>query len=1500
MICHTDFTVLNRRHHCRACGAVVCGSCSEHTIVLDKDRRSTSSDSSRLINPTPDAVASDSDTSSGRSRGPVRVCNPCFAEIRDSRLTGGRVIASPLEAITSRKRRSTNRSIDEYGFVVDAKASAERTATIRQRVLAERQKQLKRWNTYFSKHDSIVVGSKTVKKLVRGGIPPELRGKVWPLLCGAVDMRAMSPDGMYASLVAQEKQLPSDADRSHIVQIDKDLRRTFPQNINFDGPEAEGIHILRRILVAYSFHNPSVGYCQSINFIVGVLLLFVDEEMAFWMLCSIVENIATIAAPSNRLKNSCYYSHDLEGIRVDQRVFSALVSQHLPRVYEKLQVMQMPLETLTINWFLCLFVNSMPLETALRVWDCMFNEGAKVIFRAGLAMLKINERIILRSRDMEDFLTSIQQAHSNALDSDMFIKTCFDRFWIGSFPFSRIARLREWHLEKLQELSQRVTPKFPDLSAFNKNTPKPVALESKTESATTVATNAAPAPSEQSPTGNMDQHQSSDIQAAGEVGKEHQRLDEDTVESEEIRRVQDQMRKLLSVTESLTEKRLSDIRASDSSADDNTDTDVADDEEPTSEIPSTPDSSDISKLIAKSNELARIRGRMASVSSLRRASSTQSSLAPVVEDSSSSSDDDDDDDDDDGTDNVGPPPPPPDSPEKVVVRRHTGIVVPATAGDLVHPPLFPATSTDHTTSADVDGDDVRPPILLMHSRDYSGSVSTLGSLNPSRRSTLDSVLTLPVYPGQVEITSDAGSDSDTEDEDAGWNSATRIDLAALERRILGDDDEDLDLIARMRSGSVAFSASSHVPHYPPPTGDVTPLASRRASTVPFVSSQLESDAPPTPTVVVETSSEYFDSLLEQRNMTRRRSQASPEELNGMMNELDIPAARRRASSAVEVKTIANAMSCNVTAAGEHNANAPVKATQASFWPTQQDNLTIEATPTTDGSTGSINSDPTFAHRLGNLNMLQQMDPATQYQTCRACEQVIGRAEQSVFALDSLWHPHHFACIDCMTPLIGITYYAPDNAPHCESCYLKTFGRKCTVCGEPVLNGIGSNNSKTTGSGAIFHMECASCCTCGAVPNAQTVRTFVQADDDRLFCAEDYRKHVLPKCNKCQRPIDLATEAGLKLGDGQYHESCLKCSVASCGRSLFTGTNSGTTVMTSSTFPGSFFCESHLTNLPRTSQMQCDTETETLLVQLCQSCHEPVDLSGEPLSRMCVVDSRHYHIACIVCDVCQDRPTANDGKDASPQFYSGGSYGSFLCAAHFLEKQSPVCAACRQAITDLTVMKKHHQHFYHNKCFFCSNEQCNEAFTSDDAPRAMVRPDGTVFCPVHFSMGRTIRPPPAARGSGSTSAAASDSKSTPSSSRSSNASNAVPMCSGCHKPIGLCVTVSIKRMSYHQDCVKCSTCSTALGISGGVFEKDQSLFCKPCFMSAFVNKCHGCNEYITSGQLLNLKDSTPGAAPDAVLHYHPDCFKCHLCSTEFPDNRYLMKDCHIVCPACFVK
>jgi len=61
------------------------------------------------------------------------------------------------------------------------------------------------------------------------------------------------------------------------IQIGLDIRRTFPEDPFF---KCEGnLEKLKRILLAYSRRNISIGYCQGFNFIVGKLLKVIENEV---------------------------------------------------------------------------------------------------------------------------------------------------------------------------------------------------------------------------------------------------------------------------------------------------------------------------------------------------------------------------------------------------------------------------------------------------------------------------------------------------------------------------------------------------------------------------------------------------------------------------------------------------------------------------------------------------------------------------------------------------------------------------------------------------------------------------------------------------------------------------------------------------------------------------------------------------------------------------------------------------------------------------------------------------------------------------------------------------------------------------------------------------------------------------------------------------------------------------------------------------------------------
>jgi hypothetical protein len=54
---------------------------------------------------------------------------------------------------------------------------------------------------------------------------------------------------------------------------------------------------------------------------------------------------------------------------------------------------------LSTPWFLCLYVGFVPLEVSLRILDLLFVHGSTILFKIGLAIIKINEEFIVDTLD---------------------------------------------------------------------------------------------------------------------------------------------------------------------------------------------------------------------------------------------------------------------------------------------------------------------------------------------------------------------------------------------------------------------------------------------------------------------------------------------------------------------------------------------------------------------------------------------------------------------------------------------------------------------------------------------------------------------------------------------------------------------------------------------------------------------------------------------------------------------------------------------------------------------------------------------------------------------------------------------------------------------------------------------------------------------------------------------------------------------------------------------
>nr|XP_004659216.2 TBC1 domain family member 8B isoform X1 [Jaculus jaculus] len=268
------------------------------------------------------------------------------------------------------------------------------------KMLKEKMKE-QSWNILFSEcgRGVSMFRTKKTRDLVVRGIPETLRGELWMLFSGAVNDMATNP-GYYAEVVEHSLGNSNLATE----EIERDLRRSLPEHPAFQSDT--GISALRRVLTAYAYRNPKIGYCQAMNILTSVLLLYAKEEEAFWLLVAVCERML----PD-------YFNRRIIGALVDQAVFEELIRDHLPQLTEHMTDMTF-FSSVSLSWFLTLFISVLPIESAVNVVDCFFYDGIKAILQLGLAILDYNLDKLLACKDDAEAVTALNRFFDNVINKD--------------------------------------------------------------------------------------------------------------------------------------------------------------------------------------------------------------------------------------------------------------------------------------------------------------------------------------------------------------------------------------------------------------------------------------------------------------------------------------------------------------------------------------------------------------------------------------------------------------------------------------------------------------------------------------------------------------------------------------------------------------------------------------------------------------------------------------------------------------------------------------------------------------------------------------------------------------------------------------------------------------------------------------------------------------------------------------------------------------------------
>ncbi|XP_066177112.1 uncharacterized protein [Sylvia atricapilla] len=274
-------------------------------------------------------------------------------------------------------------------------------------------KMLKKWGKYRN--------SDKMCRRVYKGIPLQVRGQVWSLLLD-VDKMKKENEGKYELGVKLLSSLEKGAGKSEgklsigsvwkplqmkeqaksfsseIKQIDLDVNRTFRNHIMFRDRYGVKQQALFHVLSAYSVYNTEVSYCQGMSQIAAILLMYLNEEDAFWALAQLLTN--------QRHAMHGFFIPGFPKLQRFQAHHEQILNKLFPKLKKHMDKEQMTTGIYTTKWFLQCFIDRTPFTLTLRLWDIYILEGERVLTAMAYTILKLHKKRLLKMtlEDLREFL----------------------------------------------------------------------------------------------------------------------------------------------------------------------------------------------------------------------------------------------------------------------------------------------------------------------------------------------------------------------------------------------------------------------------------------------------------------------------------------------------------------------------------------------------------------------------------------------------------------------------------------------------------------------------------------------------------------------------------------------------------------------------------------------------------------------------------------------------------------------------------------------------------------------------------------------------------------------------------------------------------------------------------------------------------------------------------------------------------------------------------------
>eukprot|EP00466_Bigelowiella_natans_P021347 jgi/Bigna1/87487/estExt_fgenesh1_pg.C_210008 len=298
----------------------------------------------------------------------------------------------------------------------------------------------------MDEQSQIAQGSANTKQIARKGFHPSMRPKMWRMIAIGEEFDSQAKQAEFEAIEEEiwHGHVPDFDELEHHVHV-PDFGG--PHKLFHSHPITEqGEAAVERLLCMLQHIHPEVVYCPFLPDLCSILVLHVPEWEVYHMIDAMIE----------RSKKDEWF-FPLSGER-----FMCYVESFLLLMQVRNKILAKHIEKLGINmihevevWFARLYVSFVSYDTVLRITDCFISEGAKMLFRIGLALLKLHEKELLACSSKHQFLKRFakrMRMHTNIDD------VLAEAFSIRGFSRRMLSKLHATH--EIQDIPFAKVPVF--------------------------------------------------------------------------------------------------------------------------------------------------------------------------------------------------------------------------------------------------------------------------------------------------------------------------------------------------------------------------------------------------------------------------------------------------------------------------------------------------------------------------------------------------------------------------------------------------------------------------------------------------------------------------------------------------------------------------------------------------------------------------------------------------------------------------------------------------------------------------------------------------------------------------------------------------------------------------------------------------------------------------------------------------------------------------------